>query len=245
MNGMRATLVVAISIVVGLAAAGWLFSRGMSQFRMADRFVTVKGLAEKDAKADLALWTIKLVSTSDSLAQAQAKVDSDLEKVSAFLESKGLSSEEISAGRVEVIDLLAQQYRGEGASQSRYIVKSSVGVRTDKVDLIDQISRATGELVRSGVVLEENFGDGGSDPRFLFTKLNDVKPEMIAEATASARRAAEQFAKDSDSRLGKIKRAYQGMFMILARDGDENVQESKYIDKKIRVVSTVDYYLVR
>lgn len=245
MNGMKTTLAVAISIVVGLAAAGWLFSRGMSQFRMADRFVTVKGLAEKDAKADLALWTIKLVSTSDSLAQAQAKVDSDLEKVSAFLESKGLSSEEISAGRVEVIDLLAQQYRGEGASQSRYIVKSSVGVRTDKVDLIDQISRATGELVRSGVVLEENFGDGGSDPRFLFTKLNDVKPEMIAEATASARRAAEQFAKDSDSRLGKIKRAYQGMFMILARDGDENVQESKYIDKKIRVVSTVDYYLVR
>lgn len=245
MNGMKTTLAVAISIVVGLAAAGWLFSRGMAQFRMADRFVTVKGLAEKDAKADLALWTIKLVSTSDSLAQAQAKVDSDLEKVSAFLESKGLSSEEISAGRVEVIDLLAQQYRGEGASQSRYIVKSSVGVRTDKVDLIDQISRATGELVRSGVVLEENFGDGGSDPRFLFTKLNDVKPEMIAEATASARRAAEQFAKDSDSRLGKIKRAYQGMFMILARDGDENVQESKYIDKKIRVVSTVDYYLVR
>lgn len=123
--------------------------------------------------------------------------------------------------------------------QSRFIINASVDVRTDKVDTVAKISGKTGDLVRKGVVLSEFQG-----PSYIFTKLNDVKPAMIAEATANARTAAAQFAADSKSRLGKIKRAYQGIFMILARDGDQIAMEHQSIDKKVRVVSTVDYYIV-
>ncbi|MBN1283397.1 MAG: SIMPL domain-containing protein [Proteobacteria bacterium] len=242
----RGAMILAAAIVAaGIAAGGFFAGRGFYMSRMADRVVTVKGLAEQDVRADLAIWTVRFVATSDSLEAAQAKIEKDQGLVLTFLREKGLAEEDMAVGRTEVIDLLAQQYRGEGASQSRYIVKGAVGVRSGKVDLLDATSRATGELVRRGVVLEQEYAEGGTGPKYIFTRLNDVKPAMIVEATANARRAAEQFAKDSKSGLGKIKRAYQGMFMILPRDGNESVSESRYIDKKVRVVSTIDYYLVR
>ncbi|HPR05539.1 MAG TPA: SIMPL domain-containing protein [Denitromonas sp.] len=241
---LKAAAIAGLAVIIGLVLASWLIARGMSEFRMADRYVSVKGLAEQYVKADLALWNIRFVATSDLLEEAQGKIDSDQASVISYLKDKGFSPEEVSPGTIEVVDLLAQQYRSDGASRSRYIVKASVGVRTNKVALVDEVSRKTGDLVRKGVVLEETYVDGGSGPRYIFTKLNDIKPAMIAEATANARKAAEQFAKDSRSRLGKIRRANQGVFMILGRDADERTNESRQIDKKVRVVSTVDYGLV-
>ena len=122
---------------------------------------------------------------------------------------------------------------------NRFIINSSINIRTDQVNLIARISQKTGELVRQGVVLSEYQG-----PSYIFTKLNDVKPDMIAEATANARIAADKFATDSGSRLGKIKRARQGVFSILPRDGMGISSEQHQIDKKVRVVSTLDYYIV-
>lgn len=233
------TIIAAALVMLGLATGGWLIGKGLSKFRMSDRYVTVKGLAEKDVTADLTVWSISFSATGDELSDVQSKIERDKALVAEFLKTNGLAPEDFGTGRINVTDLLAQSYRPQGALQSRFIINSSVNVRTDKVGLVAKISGKTGDLVRQGVVLSEYQG-----PSYIFTKLNDVKPAMIAEATANARVAAEKFAADSESRLGKIKRASQGVFMILARDGNQVAAESQQIDKKVRIVSTVDYYIV-
>src|SRR5690606_23019306 len=116
--------------------------------------------------------------------------------ITSFLMDKGFAQEEVQPQRVQVTDLLAQTYRQEGAGENRYIIQQTVTVRTANVALVDQISREVGELVKRGVVLSD-----GSGPTYLFTRLNEVKPSMIAEAMANARAGAEQFATDSNSRV--------------------------------------------
>jgi uncharacterized protein len=108
------------------------------------------------------------------------------------------------------------------------------------VDRVAELDRLTGELVKQGVVLADTGG-----PRYLFTKLNDIKPTMLAAATRNARQAAEQFAADSGSEIAEIRRASQGLFEILARDPAPGLSEPNQIEKQIRVVSTVEYRLSR
>ncbi len=236
----RESLAVVVSIIgaVGLIVGGFLVGHGFYRGRAADRYVTVKGLAEKDVSADLAVWTIAFAATGDDLGALQRRIEGDRALVLAFLKKQGFPAEAIAVGRLNVTDLLAQTYRPEGAAQSRFIINASVGVRTIDVARVAVATQAVGELVAMGVVLADNYG-----PTYVFTKLNEVKPAMIAEATQNARAAAAQFAKDSGSRVGGIRRANQGIFSILPRDGSRNMDESKLIDKKVRVVSTVEYYL--
>ena len=129
------------------------------------------------------------------------------------------------------------------------MIEGSVLVRTNNVDLVQSVSGQTSEIVRSGVALSQENSCGGG-PSFLFTQLNEIKPEMLAEATKNARKAAEQFAADSGSSVGSIKQAYQGVFSVTPRDQTESNDNSNSCDtvadpnKKVRVVTTVDYFLV-
>lgn len=226
-------------VAIGLAAGGYLLGRQIYDSRIGDRFVTVKGLAEREVTADLSIWPLRVSATGDDLVAVQAKIDDDASQISDFLIGRGFTAEEVRPQRVEVTDLLAQTYRQEGAGENRYIIQQTVMVRTGNVELVEQIAREVGELVKRGVVLSD-----GSGPTYLFTRLNEVKPAMIAEAMASARAGAEQFATDSASRVGGIRRANQGVFVILPRDETDGVWEPTQLNKKVRVVSTIDYYLV-
>lgn len=226
-------------VALGIAGSGWLLGKQIHDSRLGDRYVTVKGLAEREVDADLAIWPLSVSATGDDLGLVQAKIDSDLSAITRFLLDNGFTEEEIQPQRVQVTDLLAQTYRQEGAGENRYIIQQTVTVRTGNVALVDQISREVGELVKRGVVLSD-----GSGPTYLFTRLNEVKPSMIAEAMASARTGAEQFATDSDSGVGGIRRANQGVFVILPRDETDGVWEPTQLHKKVRVVSTLEYYLV-
>jgi hypothetical protein len=132
---------------------------------------------------------------------------------------------------------LAQQYRPDNIQNGRYILTKTYMVHTNNVDLVDKMFRNVGDLIAQGVILAQ-----GSGPSYMFTRLNDVKPDMIAQATKSAREGAQKFAEDSGARVGDIKTATQGLFSINARD-DDNAQESSVIDKRVRVVTTVEYYL--
>jgi hypothetical protein len=158
-----------------------------------------------------------------------------------------LAKHSIDAGNVElqsfdVTDVLANPYRGNGAVTSRYIISGTLMVRVEDPTLVQKAGQDLGSLVQSGVVFSSQGGYSGG-PTFLFTKLNDFKPEMIAEATASAREAAEQFAKDSGSHLGPIRTASQGVFQILPRDRAPGVMEESQLNKTVRVVTTVEYAL--
>jgi hypothetical protein len=237
-----ASLVAGVLIAVGLGVGGFAIGSGIRGFRSADRFVSVKGIAEKEVNANLALWPLRVTATSNSLQEAQARIAKDAATVRQFFESAGIPGAAIEIQGVEATDLLTQTYR-QGAPTSRYIVAQTLMVRTGDVDRIAALSQRVGEIVAAGVVISAEGAPQG--PFYVFTKLNDIKPAMIAEATKNARAAAQQFAADSGSSLGPIRQASQGLFQILPRDAAPGQSEEKQIVKTVRVVSTVDYSLTR
>jgi uncharacterized protein len=230
----------ALILALGVLGAGLLVGRGFEQGRSADRYVTVKGLAETFVSADLAVWPLRTTATGNELGEVQGQIDAGLATITGFLREQGIAAEAIQPQRVEVTDLLAQPYRPEGVGENRFILAQTVIVRTEQVALVAQLNQQTGELIRRGVVLVDTGG-----PTYLFTRLNEIKPELLAEATRNARAAAEQFAADSGSEIAEIRRAWQGLFEILARDPAPNLFEPNQLDKKVRVVSTIEYRLSR
>lgn len=228
----------AAGVALGLLGGGYFIGAGFEEGRRDQRFVTVKGLAERVVSADLALWPLRFTATGNDLGAVQSEIDQDVEAIRQFLTESGLPEDAIEPQRVEVIDLLAQPYRPEGADASRFIIAQTILVRTDRVDLVAALNQQTGELVRRGIVLQDTGG-----PTYLFTQLNDIKTEMIAEATQNARATAEQFAEDADSVIASIRRANQGVFQILPRDEAPGLMEASQVQKKVRIVSTIGYLL--
>lgn len=238
---LKVTGLPVLAMALSIALAGWFIGHGFKEGRSGDRYVTVKGIAERDVKADVGLWPLRYVAANNDLAQAQARISQSREAVVAFLTLQGITGDAIQLHRLEVTDVTANAWR-TGDYQNRFIIAQTLMVRTDQPELIEAASQNVGDLVESGVILSYE-GAIQAGPTYLFTHLNDLKPEMIAEATANAREAARQFAEDSDSRLGGIRRANQGVFVIQPRDRAPGIDESSQIDKTVRVVSTIDYYL--
>jgi hypothetical protein len=231
----------ALLLAVGVVLAGFFVGHGFFKGRSSERFVTVKGVSERHVMSDVAFWPIRFVSTDDDLGKAQAKINDSAGKVLAFLEKHGIQEDSVEMDRLEVNDLLANPYR-TGPIQTRYIITQAFMVRSNDPELVRNASQDINELVEAGVVLSAA-GGPGAGPTYLFTGLSDLKPEMIAEATANARRAAQQFAKDSGSSIGVIRRANQGVFVMLPRDRVPGVSQESQMEKTVRVVSTVEYYL--
>lgn len=231
----------ALLVAIGLTTAGWFVGNGFMKGRAADRFVTVKGVSEREVKADIALWPLRFVATDDDLAQAQKKIESSKKTIVHFLEKYSIAASKTELQTLEVTDILANPYRS-GPTTSRFIVNQTLMVRSEDPELIYAASQKVGELVDAGVVLSSSRGPG-SGPTYLFTRLNDIKPGMIAEATANARKAADQFALDSGSKISGIRRAHQGVFVIKPRDQAPGIMETNQLNKTVRVVSTIEYYL--
>lgn len=228
-----------ILIAIGTASAGYFIGDGFYEGRKTERRVTVRGLAERETRANIANWKLRFTAASNNLSEAQAKIESDYLKLKNFLIGAGLTNDEINLGQLEVIDQKAQQYRSNVIDNNRFIITQNVSVRSNQVDLVEQLSRQTGDLVKQGLILQDNQG-----PSFVFTNLNDVKPDMIAAATKDAREAAEKFAEDSGARVGNILRASQGYFSIEPLvPTDDYRGAAGQIGKKVRVVTTIDYAL--
>jgi hypothetical protein len=240
-------IISSLILAIGFVAAAIVGGMVLKDIKMADRYVTVRGLAEKDMKADLGVWTLKFKSTSNELTAAHENLKAQQEKVRQFLVSKGFEEAEIQPTAVQVFDRKAQQYGNDSGALERYILQGGLRVRTDKVDVLDSMAQATSDLVGQGISLgTENVCEGV--PSYMFTKLNDVKPEMMADATKNAREAAEQFAKDANANVGTIRNATQGYFSISARDNVEGASgnecgDQASLNKRVRVVTTVEYYL--
>jgi hypothetical protein len=220
---------------------------GFARGRADRQVVTVKGVAERHVEADLAIWPLSLVSAGNELARAQAQLQASLQKVHAFLAANDIDASATALQDYSVSDAYANQYGGGERAPYRYVIRQTVVVRSTDPKRILTASQRVGELVSDGVVLSsgsEYRGPGGG-PTFLFTGLNELKPAMIAEATAQARKAAEQFAQDAGSSLGGIRQANQGVFEILPRDQAPGISQESQIVKTVRVVSTVEYYLRR
>jgi hypothetical protein len=230
-------------LAVGIAVGGWLAGNGFARARAADRFVTVKGVAEKEVVADLAIWPLHVVAADNDLSRAYATIQTSTQKVRDFLARQQIDTSLVTLQNFSVSDALTNQYAGSDRVGSRYVIRQTIVVRSTKPELVLAASRRVAELVSSGVVLSSGGEYGGGGPTFVFTGLNDLKPAMIAQATARAREAAAQFAKDAQSGVGAIRQASQGVFEILPRDQAQGISEESQITKTVRVVSTVDYFL--
>lgn len=230
-------------LALGVALGGWFIGHGFAGARAADRYVTVKGVAEREVRADLALWPLRLVAGDNALGSAQARITYGVRAVRAFLRRSGIDTASVELQGYEVTDAYANQYRSADEVTNRYVIHQTVMVRSDRPDVVAAAAQRVNELVDAGVVISSGGEYGSGGPTFLFTGLNALKPQMIAEATARAREGAEQFARDSRASLGGIRRATQGMFEILPRDQAPGVEEGSQLAKTVRVVSTVEYFL--
>jgi hypothetical protein len=233
---LLASLILGISAIIAAALIG----NGLTDLRTGDRYVTVKGVAEREVNADLALWPIRFVATGASLSEAQEKARNSRDAIMAFLKLQAINQDAVELQRLDVIDTRANPYQANNGEQ-KFIISQTLMVRSTDIGRIRQAAQGVSELVDSGVVLSSDYGPSG--PTYLFNGLNEIKPEMIAEATASAREAAAQFAQDAKAELGGLRRANQGVFQILARDQAPGIMEGQQPVKTVRVVSTVEYYL--
>ncbi|RVU31071.1 SIMPL domain-containing protein [Neptunomonas marina] len=228
-------LILGISLILGLSTLGYFLTEAASRYKAFDRSVTVKGLSEREYKADIVLWPIQFNVASNDLAELYSRVERQTQWIKEYLINSGISAEEISVAAPNITDKSAQQYGGDSGATYRYSAFQTVTVYSNNVDKARSVMGNLSSLGKRGIVFIGNNYEGQTE--YFFTRLNEVKPEMIEEATRKAREVAQKFAADSESKLGKIKRASQGQFSIYSRDSN-----NPHI-KKVRVVSTVEYYL--
>ena len=231
----RGKALAGLAIMVGLMFLGAMLPQAVKQFRSYERTVNVKGLCEKEVPADKVIWPLAFKAVGDNLEPLNAEIDRKTAEIKKFLTDGGINPSEITVSLPSISDKFTQEY-GSNDRRYRYVAKEIVTVCTKEVDKVLALMASQNKLLRAGITLED---DWESRPEFSFEGLNDVKPEMIEEATKNAREVALKFAKDSDSRLGKIKQATQGTFSI--SDRDSNTPQIK----NVRVVTNVTYYLTR
>ncbi len=219
-------------LMTGLIIMGYLIGSGIEKFANKDRFVTVKGLAERDVMANKVIWPLPFKSVGNNLSELYNTVEEYSKIIVSFLHKYGISDNEIVIGAPTVTDREAQSYAPENIKY-RYQVASVITIISPQVEKVLQLMQSQLELMKQGVAIGEDYS---YPTRFEFTKLNELKPEMIEEATRNARAVAQKFANDSESDLGGIRQANQGQFSITSDATTPQI-------KKVRVVTTVDYYL--
>ena len=244
-DGNGTKIMAMLALVIGLVASASIVGEAMSAMKKSDRYVTVRGVAEKEVKADLAVWPIRVRVTGNELGEANRTADGARTKVLEFLRVNGVPPDDVASQSQRVEDRQAKDY-DQGKAVFRYLVEYTIQVRSKAVEKIKKVSEMTDKLAAAGVVLASRGEWDRNGPQFIFTQLNAVKPGMMSEATKSAREVAAQFAEDSDSHLGPIRRATQGLFTINDRDQTAQAgggQSASDINKKVRVVVTLDYFI--
>jgi hypothetical protein len=227
----------ALILALGLFLAGGAISKGIVKFKEMDRTVTAKGLSEKEVKADKVTWPLKFKELGNDPSEIYDCIAKDTRIIVEFLKANGIQEDEITQTPPNMIDQQANMSYSNEMVRYRYKANCVVTVVSKNVDLVRKLVSKQADLMRQGVTIVGNEYGEESVASYEFTGLNDIKPEMIAEATKNARKTAERFAEDSQSKLGKIRTADQGQFSIEDRD-----QNTPWL-KNVRVVTTVVYYL--
>lgn len=229
-----AALILGLFLLLAAGVLGYQLYHTAIAVKDYERTVTVKGLAERELPADIVIWPVSYALASNDLAALYRDIEHNSAAIRGFLLEHGIAAADISINAPVITDKTAQSY-GDSKPAFRYSATQVVTVYSKAIDTVRRTMSEMGELGKQGIVLTA--GNYDSRTQYLFTGLNTIKPSMIEQATKNAREVANKFADDSNSRLGKIKRASQGQFSINARDAN-----NPHI-KKVRVVSTVEYYL--
>lgn len=227
--------VFSIVIGLGIALAGLFVMWGLNSISNRERLVSVRGFAEREVKADYVIWPITIKGTANTLKEINDKVMKQQRDLQSWLVSNNILKKDIQTSSPEVTDR-STQYNYKPSRDKHYVYSFVTTISTSNVDLVKNLTLRTGELLHKDIWVETESYDT-PNTEYIYTKLAEIKPKMIEQATKNAREAAEQFAKDSNSKIGKIKSAQQGNFSISSRD-----QFTPFI-KHVRVVTRVDYFI--
>jgi len=221
---------IAAALIIAAFVLGWALKMPVSTLKQYDRIVSVRGLATKEVKADYAIAPFAFSMLGNDMKSLYQEIKRKNEVYVDFIKSYGITSEEISISTPEFTDRRTWDNNSGYAFQATSVIT----VGTEKVDAIIRIMAEQSRLMERDIIPLTGWE---YRPTYSFRGLNDIKPGMIEDATKNAREAAQKFAADSDSKLGKIKNATQGQFSIEDRDSN-----TPYI-KNVRVVTYVDFYL--
>lgn len=234
-------LLTALLIAAGIAFAGFAVSQGLERFRMSDRSVTVKGLAEKNVESDFAIWTLSFRRAENDFGRVQQALAGDRDKVLAFLKARGFTEDEVEPRPLQVQDLYAREY-AQSNQPFRFNGTGQVLVKSKRVADVEKAALALDPLIQAGVQLGGENEGGRSGPRYQLRGFNDIKAPLLAEATRNAREQADKFAAEAGAQLGPLKNANQGVIRITGDDGNE-FDDGSSRQKRLRVVSTFEYEL--
>ncbi len=236
-NNQSGLIGVGFCLAVGIALGGYFIGQTMYNAKVATNTAEAKGLAEQRVEANQANWTLVFRVTGNKrgdMSGLYKKAETHQDAIIQVLKKSGFDEGEIEIG---VIDYFHREYRDANQTvvDQKHELVGSISVETDKVKLVSKVRAGVNKLMAQGLDIENKA------PRYVFTKLNDIKPELLREATHNARLAANEFAENAGVEVGGIRRARQGNFYI--RDAGENSGDSRKVEKDVRVVTTITFYL--
>jgi len=234
-NNKSSAFILGLFVFLGLAVLGYFLADAAIRYKEYERTVTVKGLAEQEHPADIVIWPVQITIANNDLPELYDAIEKSADKIRKYLETNGIAPSEITLTSPAITDKSAQSYGNAQQAEFRYSAVQVVTVYSQNIDQVQRVMKGLPQLGKQGIAFTG--GNYETRPEYIFASLNDIKPDMIEQATTKAREVATKFANDSGSKLGKIKRASQGQFSITGRD-----KNNPHI-KRIRVVSTVEYYL--
>ena len=223
-----------LKIGISIVMAAVILAVGLANIITPERSVSVRGLAEREVDADLAVWNMSFSMGENSLESMQRSIVEKTEVIKKYLIKHGLEESDFTVKPAAITDNSLNSYMDQTKITYNFVARQTILVRSGKIEAVKSAYADSLELVSAGIAVNQDYD---SKVSYEFTKLNDIKPEMIAEATKNARTAAEQFAHDSNSKVGKIKKATQGLFTI--EDAAVGLEDKK----SVRVVNTVEYLL--
>ncbi len=237
----KSNFMAASVLAFGIALSGYFAGNALVKSRLGFRTITVKGLAERAVKADLGFWPIRFVASASTLEEARTKLKSHEAAVKNYLTTQGFAANEFQVQNVQVQDKLVESYGNQINEGARYVLTEDILVRSSDVEKISKAAKGISELLAQGLIFSSDSYNSG--PTFMFTKLNDLKPELLTEATKRAKEAALKFATESGSKVGKIQNANQGIIEVNPAIEIPNESGDKQIDKNVRVVTTITYFI--
>lgn len=227
-----------IFVAAGLSLGGYFASKTLYNAKVALNTAEAKGLAERRVTADRANWKVFFTETGASRAEIPSlykQAEQHQQTIVDLLKNNGFDDSEIQIG---VLDYHYQEFRDDKqhlVDQTHSLV-GDISVETNKVDLVSKVRANLNKLIAQGINIQNQA------PTYHFTKLNEIKPEMLREATKNARIAANEFAENAGVKVGGIRSALQGNFFV--RDAGEEFGDTAKIEKDVRVVTTITFYLV-
>jgi len=237
---IHSTLWLGITLALGLIISTLIISNTVTRVKLANQTIMVKGYAERRIKSDLIIWKGLFTVRGAKLTEAYALLNRDLSLVKEYLVSKGVRENDIIVSSIKTRTFYGRDEQGKPTDQiAGYELEQQVEIHSNDVDKISGIAREATELINKGVRFQS------LEPQYFYTKLSDLKIEILAEATKDARIRAEQLAINSGCKVGKLRSAYMGVLQITkaysTEVSDYGINDTSSLEKDVKAVVSVSF----